>query len=154
MKRSGWIVVGSLATLVLCAAPYGCSGKYVGAPGSAGSANNTPLDGAGYPYPGGDGAVMRTEGTAYSVDGSGTCCVSEGRRQEGTVYGDGFPYPGGDGAYVGGDGAYIPIESDGYDHYADGTADGTSVDYPDGQGNPDGNDWQPEGYYQGEGYGG
>lgn len=149
MKRSRWILLGSLATLALCAAPYGCSGKYVDSPGQAGSGNV---------HPGGDGAVV-PEGSGYATDGSrgddAFNCCSDGSsipaHTEGT-------FVGGDGAYIPGDGSGLPpVQGDGYDpYYGDGTpgvGDGTSVDYPEGSpNNADSDSTTPEGYAEYDGY--
>lgn len=145
MKRSGWILLGSVSTLLLCAAPYGCSGKYVDSPDARGDGNGTFIP------PSGDG-IARTEGTGYATDGAQ---LYGGERREGTfVISDGA-YNGGDGIpYITegsqGDGGYIPIQGDGADQYY---GDGTSVDYPEGSpNNADGDSTTPEGYA--DGYGG
>lgn len=128
MKRRGWILVGSLATLVLCAAPYGCSGKLVESP-TMGDGNGTFIP------PMGDG-IARTEGTGYATDGAGQP-YSEGKR-DGTFMAT-------DGAYVpvtegmpGDGGNYPPIQGDGADYSGEG-----SVDYAEGQ--RDGSTTTPEG---------
>jgi hypothetical protein len=135
MQRRQWILIGSLGTLVLCALPYGCSGRYVGGERDG---QQTATDGR-------DPSVEQGDGVGYSLgtsvnygDGNGTSYPYPHTDGTSNDWGDGSNVIQGDGSddsdLVGfpywerGDG--VSACCDGFDDYGDGVADGASDGSP------------------------
>jgi hypothetical protein len=137
MQRKQWILIGSLGTLVLCAMPYGCSGKYVGGDRDG---QQTATDGHGSSAEPGDG-VGHSVGTSVNHEDGYPYVPADGTSNswgDGTLdHGDGVSDPiqlgegvsDGDyseGYFEHGDG--VSACCDGYDDYGAGSAEGA----PDG----------------------
>jgi hypothetical protein len=129
MQSSKLILVSSLAVMVLCAAPYGCSGKQVDnahdSGGNSGASGSNTVGGTGSGTHG-DGATIHSDGTiagTYHGDGrtfgdghsDGGLIHSDGHSDGGLIHSDGGLPPDGSGD-GGGDGA----PADGWDEHADG----------------------------------
>ncbi|HXK19466.1 MAG TPA: hypothetical protein VNG33_16770, partial [Polyangiaceae bacterium] len=92
MQSNKLILLSSLLALALCAAPYGCSGKYESsqAPSgtqSQGSSGKTSYgDGQVYPGPGSEGSFAHGDGTGFS---EGTFGAGDGTAFRDGIYSEG-----------------------------------------------------------------